>query len=251
MENFAVDGCRGGGVTLFADVKLLIIHWKCELYVSERHVGFPEILGCRSAFLCTGLSLLRGEIMGRRRSFTLKEATYLRSLPAVKEISASRITYDDRFKVECVRRYLEGESARMIFRDAGLDVSLVGPKRIERCVARWKKDPSVLKALNQTDVLHDSSAFEGKEEDFKRYFDNDSQLHSQDIADAAFAAISGNAHTQSTIDMQELIIYQQSQHITMLQRQITQLQRKLKSAERAENVKENAAKSGKVPALAR
>lgn len=68
---------------------------------------------------------------GSQGLFTLKEAAYLRSLPAVKEVSATRITYSDRFKVECVRRYLKGESARKIFRDAGLDPSLIGAKRIE------------------------------------------------------------------------------------------------------------------------
>ena len=81
---------------------------------------------------------------GSQGLFTLKEAAYLRSLPAVKEVSATRITYSDRFKVECVRRYLKGESARKIFRDAGLDPSLIGAKRIERCIARWKQDEQLM-----------------------------------------------------------------------------------------------------------
>ena len=71
---------------------------------------------------------------GSQGLFTLKEAAYLRSLPAVKEVSATRITYSDRFKVECVRRYLKGESARKIFRDAGLDPSLIGAKRDRKSV---------------------------------------------------------------------------------------------------------------------
>ncbi|NMM95413.1 transposase [Bifidobacterium sp. DSM 109960] len=35
--------------------------------------------------------------------FTLKEASYLQSLPAVKRVTATRITYEESFKVECVR----------------------------------------------------------------------------------------------------------------------------------------------------
>ena len=176
-----------------------------------------------------------------QRSFTLKEAAYLRSLPAVKEVSAFRVTYDHRFKVECVRRYLKGESARMIFRDAGLDASLIGSKRIERCIARWKKDPVILRELNQADSSGDLKGFCGKNKDFESYFDCGPQLQNQDIADAAFAAISGNKHAQSTIDMQELIIYQQSQHIAMLQQQLTQLRQKLESMEQTEKAVERAA----------
>ena len=89
---------------------------------------------------------------GSQGLFTLKEAAYLRSLPAVKEVSATRITYSDRFKVECVRRYLKGESARKIFRDAGLDPSLIGAKRIERCIARWKTTKSIVDEAARIDA---------------------------------------------------------------------------------------------------
>ena len=71
-------------------------------------------------------------------SFTLEEAAYLRSLPAVTEVSPVRITYSEEFKRSCVRRYKAGESPVRIFRDAGLDPSLIGYKRIERCISRWK-----------------------------------------------------------------------------------------------------------------
>ena len=84
--------------------------------------------------------------------FTLKEAAYLRSLPAVKEVSAARITYSDHFKVECVRRYLKGESARKIFREAGLDPALIGNKRVERCVARWKNTKYIVEKATETDA---------------------------------------------------------------------------------------------------
>ena len=36
-------------------------------------------------------------------------------------------------------RYNAGESPAAIFREAGLDPKLIGYKRIERCIARWKK----------------------------------------------------------------------------------------------------------------
>ncbi|MFR3599820.1 MAG: HTH domain-containing protein [Bifidobacterium catenulatum] len=96
----------------------------------------------------------------RQKTFTLEEAAYLRSLPAVKEVSASRITYANWFKVECVRRYLKGEPARRIFREAGLEPSLIGSKRIERCVSRWKSDGSIMgeAAKEKTEDLDDEKS---------------------------------------------------------------------------------------------
>lgn len=50
-----------------------------------------------------------------------------------------RITYTESFKHNCMRRYHAGESPVELFREAGLDPSLIGYKRIERCFARWRK----------------------------------------------------------------------------------------------------------------
>lgn len=71
--------------------------------------------------------------------FTAKERAYLSSLPAVKSVSASHIRYSDRFRVEVMCRYNAGESPSAIFREAGLDPKLIGYKRVERCIARWKR----------------------------------------------------------------------------------------------------------------
>ena len=63
--------------------------------------------------------------------FTAKERAYLSSLPAVKSVSASHIRYSDCFRVEVM--------CSAIFREAGLDPKLIGYKRVERCIARWKQ----------------------------------------------------------------------------------------------------------------
>lgn len=70
--------------------------------------------------------------------FTNEEISYLRSLPAVERVTNGRIRYTEQFKRECIRRYLAGESPARIFHDHGLDSSLIGYKRIERCIARWR-----------------------------------------------------------------------------------------------------------------
>ena len=75
----------------------------------------------------------------RNGKFTVKERAYLASLQAVKNVSATRIKYEEWFRAECMCRYDAGESPVAIFREAGLDPELIGYKRIERCIARWKK----------------------------------------------------------------------------------------------------------------
>jgi len=76
----------------------------------------------------------------------MEEFQMLRDLPAVANVSKDRITYSNAFKQVCVIRYLAGESPTKIFREAGLPPELIGYKRIERSVARWKA--AVLKSVN-------------------------------------------------------------------------------------------------------
>ena len=73
----------------------------------------------------------------------------------MEHVTRGRIVYAEDFKNHCVRRYLSGDSPAQIFRMAGLDSSLIGYKRIERCIARWKDtyghDERVLGAVNDDD----------------------------------------------------------------------------------------------------
>ncbi|WP_338024185.1 hypothetical protein [Bifidobacterium amazonense] len=70
--------------------------------------------------------------------FTDEQVTYLNSLPAVQSATANRIEYAADFQRDCMERYGRGESPVKIFRAAGLGPELIGYKRIERCIARWK-----------------------------------------------------------------------------------------------------------------
>ena len=76
----------------------------------------------------------------------MEELQMLRDLPAVANVSKDRITYSNAFKQVCVIRYLAGKSPTKIFREAGLPPELIGYKRIERSVARWKA--AVLKSVS-------------------------------------------------------------------------------------------------------
>ena len=72
--------------------------------------------------------------------FSDAEMALLSGLDAVAWVTRTRITYTDSFKREAVTRYRRGESPVRIFREAGLDPRIIGNKRIERCIARWKRE---------------------------------------------------------------------------------------------------------------
>lgn len=75
----------------------------------------------------------------RKGKFTAKERAYLLTLPAVESVTQGRIFYTEEFKADCMRRYHEGDSPARIFAEAGLYSDLIGNKRIERCVSRWRE----------------------------------------------------------------------------------------------------------------
>lgn len=74
---------------------------------------------------------------------------YLGSLDAVESVTQYRICYSKEFRDDCMRRYAEGGSPAAIFREAGLDPKIIGYKRVERCIARWKAENAEKAAQEQ------------------------------------------------------------------------------------------------------
>lgn len=84
-----------------------------------------------------------------RVAFTAKTRKYLGSLDAVESVTQYRIRYSKEFRDDCMRRYAEGGSPAAIFREAGLDPKIIGYKRVERCIARWKAENAEKAAQEQ------------------------------------------------------------------------------------------------------
>lgn len=68
---------------------------------------------------------------------------YLERLPAVDRVNrrTGRIYYTKEFQIRCMRRYRKGDRPSVIFREAGIGSEIIGSKRIERCINRWKDNP--------------------------------------------------------------------------------------------------------------
>ncbi|MBW3090029.1 hypothetical protein [Bifidobacterium miconisargentati] len=78
--------------------------------------------------------------MSDSRGFDSGQVAYLNGLPAVARADSRRIVYADWFRDEVMRRYGEGVPPTAVFREAGLGPEIIGGKRIERCVARWRRE---------------------------------------------------------------------------------------------------------------
>lgn len=88
-----------------------------------------------------------------RRRFSQTEVEYIRSLPAVEAVTENRITYSHDFQVSCMSRYLQGERPSVIFTSAGLSPMIVGHKRVERNIARWKHDDEIMNEAKQPGAM--------------------------------------------------------------------------------------------------
>ncbi|MBT1177838.1 hypothetical protein JS532_09760 [Bifidobacterium callimiconis] len=144
----------------------------------------------------------------RTGEFTQEEITYLRSLRAVARVSNGRIRYTEEFKRECMRRYAAGESPARIFRDAGLDSALIGYKRIERCISRWRGMESAPKESASSTVASSAGTTDGHES-------------ADDYSDEAF---SPNLVVRSgRRDLRDLLIAQQVRRIAELEHEVAEL----------------------------
>lgn len=163
------------------------------------------------------VAVIGEEIEMRNGKFTIKEQAYLSSLSAVKNVSATRIKYEDWFRAECMCRYEAGESPVAIFRDAGLDPELIGYKRIERCIARWKQRWHGVKHMTGAQLSESDNAL------LMSLQENSSASGGNDAAgkpepQGAKAGLAEAANTQLTISERDLLIARQALRIRELER---------------------------------
>ena len=163
-------------------------------------------------------------------AFTDEEIQLLRGLPAVANVTRDRITYSDTFKQVCTIRYLAGESPTKIFREAGLPPDLVGYKRIERSVTRWKA--AAIKSVSGNDYLDDSEIIARLVERYKRTLVMRRNLGNKasGVPDSSVPVISEGAigacfDWRARGDTAGIIIKQQARRIDELERANAELER--------------------------
>ena len=178
-------------------------------------------------------------------AFSPEEIKYLKSLPAVAEATSKRITYTDDFKRYCVTRYNEGASPVRLFREAGLDSALIGYKRIERCLARWREaQDEILGAETAWGVVSHSKFYRSGTAGT-----SDTANEWRETEGAAIAAKAGSesdfhvsperraiifpiSRKEQNNNLRDLLIAQQVRRIDELERQVDMLEALLHSGRR-------------------
>lgn len=91
-----------------------------------------------------------------KKIFNEQEILELSKNKYVKNVTSKGITYTNEFKLQFIAEYETGKTSRMIFKDAGFDVDVIGVKRIDSASRRWRtayKDKGVL-GLKDTRTLN-------------------------------------------------------------------------------------------------
>ena len=165
-------------------------------------------------------------------AFSDEEIQLLRGLPAVANVTRNRITYADSFKQVCTIRYLTGESPTKIFREAGLPPDLIGYKRIERCVDRWKT--SAIKSVTGSGNMSDSEIIAQLVNRYEHAFVMRRNLDSITNRTMEHIPSKRKATTASTWEPRAIIIKQQARRIDELERQVDMLEALLHGRRRKE-----------------
>ena len=71
--------------------------------------------------------------------FTSEQIRILQDNNAVQAVTRTRINYRKWFQIWTIRQDRCGVRPVVIFTDAGLPPKLIGYKRIERCMSRWRR----------------------------------------------------------------------------------------------------------------
>jgi len=90
-------------------------------------------------------------------TFSQKDIEKLKNNPNVKRVSELAITYTDEFKKKFIEEYLSGKLPNEIFEECGLDVDVLGRKRIQKASERWRNSYEKNGILGLTDTRKTAS----------------------------------------------------------------------------------------------
>lgn len=116
-------------------------------YATTHHMTPVQVLVKGMELLMEQEKMERKRTVGRRpqawprnKPFSPSERRYLCRLDAVDSCTQTRITWNKYF-IRHVEHELESGARPVdVFRSAGVGPEIIGSKRVERCVARWRKE---------------------------------------------------------------------------------------------------------------
>jgi len=92
-----------------------------------------------------------------KKLFSEKEKQLLKENIYVLRVSDKSITYTDEFKTHFISEYKSGKTSRLIFKEAGFDIDIIGVKRIDCASTRWRKAYQINGVLGLRDTRKENS----------------------------------------------------------------------------------------------
>ncbi|QSY58155.1 hypothetical protein BLI708_02210 [Bifidobacterium imperatoris] len=184
--------------------------------------------------------------------FSPEEIKYLKSLPSVAGATSKRITYTDDFKRYCIIHYNQGASPVRMFREAGLDPALIGYKRIERCIARWREQQDEILQSGSDESnpknglgggVSSSPVFPGNtwRKQSAQNSSGEADFHVSPERRAIILPTSSLDNDIPNSDLRDLLISQQVRRIDELERQVDMLEALLHTEQSKRQADESAA----------
>ena len=79
----------------------------------------------------------------KRRIFSKTEQEELLRNPNIEKCSDKSITYSTEFKISAVKKYKNGISPIHIFKQAKIDINIIGNKNPKKALSRWKNKSEI------------------------------------------------------------------------------------------------------------
>jgi transposase-like protein len=94
-----------------------------------------------------------------KQRYSEEQARIIQANPNVKNCSSKSITYSKDFKIKAVKAWLEeGQSPNTIFKQAGLDPSLIGMWKPSGCLKLWRR---IYKANGEVGLISENRGKNG------------------------------------------------------------------------------------------
>jgi len=87
----------------------------------------------------TNLTIYERENIMSNIIFNEHQRRLIEMNPNVTSVSDRAIQYTPEFKLKAVQENLQGKGPSQIFREAGFDLEIIGTKKAQSAISRWKK----------------------------------------------------------------------------------------------------------------
>lgn len=91
----------------------------------------------------------------RKIIFTEKQKEVLRNNPNIQDVTESTIKFTQEFKQKALELNVQGYTPNQIFRDAGIDLKIIGKNLAGNCLGNWKHAEKIKSKNNRKYLVNE------------------------------------------------------------------------------------------------